>query len=276
MERPGEALDRQAGHGPALNTNMGHNTERMMKLFRNALAALVAASALLAAWPAGAQSPAGVPDAALRKNLGERLPQMRKIDEISRTPMPGLFEVRIGTDIFYSDAEGNFLIQGYLFDTRQKRNITEERQEKLLAVNFDDLPLKDAFTVTRGNGKRKVAVFEDPNCGYCKRMERDLQKVDNVTMYVFLYPILGPDSTRKSRAIWCAPDKAAAWTDWMVRDRQPAATAGSCDAAALERNVELGRKLKITGTPTMVFADGTRVPGAMSAAQFEKQLAESR
>ena len=133
--------------------------------------------------------------------------------------MPGLFEVRVGTDLFYTDAEGNFLIQGHLIDTKLQRNLTEERIDKLLAIDFDALPLKDAFTIVRGNGKRKMAVFEDPNCGYCKRFERDLQKVDNVTIYMFLYPILGPDSTDKSRNIWCAKDKAKAWLDWMVRDQ---------------------------------------------------------
>ncbi len=117
-----------------------------------------------------------------------------------------------------------------------------------------------------------MAVFEDPNCGYCKRFERDLQKVDNVTIHMFLYPILGPDSTDKSRNIWCAKDKGKAWQDFMVRD-QPAPTA-SCDTAALARNLEFGKKHKISGTPTLVFTDGTRVPGAIGAPQVEKLLAE--
>ena len=143
-----------------------------------------------------------------------------------------------------------------------------------MAIDFSALPLKDAFTIVRGNGKRKLAVFEDPNCGYCKRFERDLQKVDNVTVHMFLYPILGPDSTDKSRNIWCAKDKAKAWQDWMVRDQ--AAPAASCDTAALARNVEFGKKHKITGTPTLVFADGTRVPGAIGAQQVEKLLADAK
>jgi thiol:disulfide interchange protein DsbC len=237
---------------------------------RAALVLLAAASALLAQ----AQAPAGVPEATLRRILTERLPQLGKVDEVSRTPMPGLYEIRVGTDIFYSDAEGNYVIQGQLIDTRAKRNITEERQEKLLAIAFDALPLKDAFTFVRGNGKRKVAIFEDPNCGYCKRFERELQKVDNVTVHVFLYPILGPDSTEKSRNIWCAKDKSKAWLDWMVRDQVPASA--SCDAAALARNVEFGKKHRISGTPTLIMADGTRVPGAVNAAQFEKLLADSK
>jgi thiol:disulfide interchange protein DsbC len=234
-----------------------------MQLIKNAaLAALVAAG--LISGMAHAQ------EAAIRKNLGERLPQMGKIDEVSKTPMPGLFEVRVGTDVYYSDAEGNFLLHGQMFDTRLQRNLTEERMEKLLAIDFSALPVKDAFTVVRGTGKRKLAVFQDPNCSYCKRFERDLLKVENITVYMFLYPILGADSVDKSRNIWCARDKAKAWQDWMVRDQ--AAPPASCDTAAVARNVEFGKKHKITGTPTLIFADGTRVPGAIGAAQVERLL----
>jgi thiol:disulfide interchange protein DsbC len=211
-------------------------------------------------------------EALIRKNLTERIPQLPKIDEISRTPMAGLFEVRVdGTEIYYTDAEANFLIQGQLIDTRSRRNITEERVEKLSAIDFSTLPLKDAITIVRGNGKRKLAVFEDPNCGYCKRFERDMQKVDNVTVYLFLYPILGPDSTDKSRNIWCAKDRAKAWQDHMLSGQ--AASQAQCDTAAIQRNLELGRKHKITGTPTLIAVDGTRVPGAIGTAQIEKLIA---
>ncbi|MFM8609783.1 MAG: DsbC family protein [Burkholderiaceae bacterium] len=251
--------------------------------------AIAAASALLAV-PAQAQTPAapaagaaaqaGAPqpaDAAtqarIRKNLKDRLPQIDSVDEVNRTPMPGLFEVRIDTDIVYTDAEANFLIYGNLVDTRAKRNLTEERQAKLNALDFDALPVADAFTVVRGNGKRKVAVFQDPNCGYCKRFERDLQKVDNITVHMFLLPILGKDSTDKAGHIWCAKDRVKAWQDWMLRNQTPAAA--SCDTAALKRNVDFGRKHRINGTPTLVFADGTRVPGAINAEQLEKMLADA-
>ena len=216
-------------------------------------------------------------EAAIRKTLGERLPQLKQIDEISKTAMPGLYEIRTnGTDIFYTDAKGDFLLQGNLIDTKQRRNLTEERVEKLTAINFEALPFKDAFTIVRGNGKRKLAVFEDPNCGYCKRFEVDMQKVDNVTIHMFLYPILSADSTEKSKNIWCAKDRAKAWQDWMVRD-QPASAlpaANGCDVTAIARNVELGRKFKINGTPTLVFADGSRVPGAIGAALVEEHLAK--
>jgi len=214
-------------------------------------------------------------EAAIRKNLAERIPQLQKIDEVSKSAMPGLFEIRVnGTEIYYTDGEGNFLLQGSLIDTRQRRNLTEERVDKLNAISFDALPLKDAFTIVRGTGKRKLAVFEDPNCGYCKRFERDLQKVDNVTIHMFLYPILSADSTEKSKNIWCTKDRVKAWQDWMVRDK--AAATASCDISAIERNVEIGRKHKITGTPTLIFADGTRVPGAITAAQVEKYLTDAK
>jgi thiol:disulfide interchange protein DsbC len=221
---------------------------------------------------AATQVPPAV-EAALRKNLPERLPSFPRIDQVSRTPVPGLYEVRIGTELFYSDAEGNYIINGEMMDTKGRRNLTEERMEKLLAIDFSQLPVKDAFVIVRGNGKRKMAVFEDPNCGYCKRFERDLQKIDNVTVYMFLYPILGPDSTEKSRAVWCAKDKANAWTGWMVRNEPLAKPDASCDVTALTRNIEFGRKYKITGTPTLVFADGSRVPGAIGAPDIEKLLA---
>lgn len=187
--------------------------------------------------------------------------------------MAGLYEVRIGTDLFYTDAKGNYVIQGELIDTKARRNLTEDRISKLTAINFSDLPLKDAVTIVRGDGKRKVAVFEDPNCGYCKRFERDMQKVENVTVYLFLYPILSPDSAEKSRNIWCAKDKVTAWQDMMVRDKSPAAA--SCDTTALQRNLAFGKKHKITGTPTLIFADGGRVPGAIGAQEVEKRLAEA-
>lgn len=233
------------------------------------LALLVAAAAL----PGLVQAQ----EATIRKNLGERIPQLQKIDEISKSAMPGLYEIRVnGVEILYTDAEGNFLIQGTLIDTKQRRNLTEERVDKLTAVPFDSLPFKDAFTLVRGNGKRKLAVFEDPNCGYCKRFERDLAKIDNVTVYVFLYPILSPDSTEKAKNIWCTKDKGKAFTDYMLRDITPAVASAQCDTGAIARNVELGKKHRITGTPTLLTTDGTRVPGALNTQQIEKLLSDNK
>lgn len=211
-------------------------------------------------------------EAAIRKNLGERVPALKQIDEVNKTPMPGLYEVRLGNEVLYTDAEGNFLIQGQLLDTRARKNLTEERIEKLTAIAFADLPLKNAFTLVRGNGKRKMAVFEDPNCGYCKRFEKDMQGVTDVTVHLFLIPILGADSVEKARNIWCAKDRAKAWNDWMQKDNLP--KAAECNTEAITANLDLAHKHRITGTPTLVFANGTRVPGAINAQQVEKLLAQ--
>jgi thiol:disulfide interchange protein DsbC len=218
--------------------------------------------------------PAFAQEAAIRKNLSEKFPAFAKIDEVSKTPMNGLYEVRVGFDIFYTDEQGNYLLQGSLMDVRARRNLTEERVEKLSEVDFDKLPVNDAFKIVRGDGKRKLAVFEDPNCGYCKRFERDLTTVNNVTVYLFLYPVLGPDSIAKSRNIWCAKDKPKAWNDWMLRNTAPANA--DCDVAALKRNREFGQKYNITGTPTLIFANGSRAPGAISAEEVEKMLVAAK
>jgi thiol:disulfide interchange protein DsbC len=238
----------------------------LKKISRQVLATALVGLLAFSAW---------ADEAVIRKNLAERFPNFPPIDEVSKTPIPGVFEVRLnGTDIIYTDAEANHLIQGSIVDTKARTNLTEIRTTKLSAIDFAALPLKDAFTIVRGNGKRKIAVFEDPNCGYCKRYEREMQKVDNATFYMFLYPILGADSVTKSNNLWCAKDKAKAWQDYMVRDI--AVATASCDTAAVARNVEFGKKYKITGTPTMFFVDGSRVPGAIDAAQVEKMLASAK
>ncbi len=210
----------------------------------------------------------------IRKNLAERIPKLPKIDEIVKAPIAGLYEIRVGgTDIYYTDSGGNYLIDGQLIDAKSGKNLTEERVNKLSAIDFKDLPLKDAFVIKRGTGARKIAVFEDPNCGYCKRFEADMQKVNNVTVYMFLYPILGDDSTVKSKTIWCAADKGKAWMDWMLNE-VPLRGQSKCNTDALARNVEFGKKHRITGTPTLLLADGTRIPGAIGSAQLEKMLAD--
>ena len=219
--------------------------------------------------------PALAQEAVIRKNLAERLPDFPKIDEVSKTPIPGLWEVRIGSDLLYTDEQGNHVIQGTVFDTKAKVNLTEKRIEKLTAIDFDQLPLKDAMVVKQGSGARKLAVFADPNCGYCKRFERDLLTVKDVTIYTFLYPVLGPDSNDKSRSIWCAKDAMKTWRAWMIDSVTPPKAMGACDTAAIERNSAFGRKYRINGTPAILFEDGRRVPGAMPAAEVEKRLAEA-
>jgi thiol:disulfide interchange protein DsbC len=214
-------------------------------------------------------------DAAIRKNLAERLPDFPKIDEISKTPIPGLYEVRVGTDVFYTDEQGNHLIEGQMIETKTRNNLTEARLAKLTAIDFASLPLKDAIVWKQGSGERRIAVFADPNCVYCKKFERELQQVKDVTVYTFLYPILGGDSPDKSRNIWCAKDNTTAWREWMLDGAMPARAMGQCDISALQRNVNLGRKHKVNGTPALVFEDGKRVPGALPVEQVEKNLASA-
>ena len=232
-----------------------------------------AATAMFAVLTLG-QAFAASPEDTIRQSLNERIPQLTKIDEVRTTSMQGLYEVRVGTDVFYTDAQGNYLIQGELIDTQARRNLTEDRIKALTAVKFSDLPLNDAIKVVQGKGERHIAVFADPNCGYCKRFERDMQSVDNVTMHVFLIPILSPDSVEKSRNIWCAKDQAKAWQDYMLKGEK--STSATCDTKALERNLAFAHKYKITGTPTIVFTDNTRVPGAISAKDVEKRLSSAK
>ena len=213
----------------------------------------------------------------IRKAIARRYPELKAIDEVRKAPVAGLYEIRVnGSDIYYTDANANHLIVGNIYSTRDHVNLTEERVNKLTAITYDKLPFKDSFTIVRGNGERKLVVFEDPNCGYCKRFERELQTINNVTVHLFLYPILGPDSLEKSKSIWCAKDRAQTWQDWMVREQGLPTTIAMCDTTALQRNVELGRVFKVTGTPTLFFIDGSRVPGAIDAKQIEKRLSEAR
>ena len=214
-------------------------------------------------------------EAAIRKNLAERLPTFPKIDEVRATPIAGLFEVRFGTEIRYTDAKGEYLVEGDLIDLKSKKSLTQERVEKLTAVSFDSLPLKDAIVWKRGNGSRRMAVFADPNCGYCKRFERGLQEMKDVTVYTFLIPILGSDSREKTRNILCAKDNADAWLGWMLKDRQPVKPQGSCDEAAIDRNMAFARKHQIHGTPAIIFEDGSRVPGAIPPEAIAERLSKA-
>jgi thiol:disulfide interchange protein DsbC len=231
-------------------------------------AAAAAVLALAAAVPAVAQ------EALIRKNLAERIPALPKIDEVRPTPVAGIFEVRYGGgEIFYSDATGDHIfVEGAMVATATMSNLTEARLDKINAIDFAALPLKDAITLKQGSGERKMAVFVDPNCGYCKRFERDLTTIKDVTIYTFLMPILGADSKTKSRDIWCAGDSPKVWRGWMLDGKAPPKAAAQCDSAAVERNLALSRQYRINGTPAVVFADGTRRPGAISAEMVEKLL----
>ena len=215
-------------------------------------------------------------EALIRKNLAERLPDFPKIDEVTKTAIPGLYEVRIGTEIVYTDERGDHVLQGSLIDTKTRRDLTQARIDKLTAIDFAALPLKDAIVWKQGSGERKLVVFADPNCGYCKKFETEMQQVKDVTVYTFLIPILGGDSPDKARNVWCAKDNATVWRDWMIKGTAAPRSMGSCDASALQRNLAMARKYRVTGTPALVFEDGKRVPGAVPPDQVEKQLLASR
>jgi thiol:disulfide interchange protein DsbC len=215
-------------------------------------------------------------EALIRKNLAERLPDFPKIDEIRPTPIAGLFEVRIGTEIVYTDERGDHVVQGSLIDTKTRSDLTQARVDKITAIDFAALPLKDAIVWKQGSGARKLVVFADPNCGYCKKFESDMQQVKDVTVYTFLLPILGADSNDKARNIWCAKDNSTVWRDWMIKGAQAPRTMGNCDTSVLQRNIAMAKKHRVNGTPALVFEDGKRIPGALPAAEVEKQLLASR
>ncbi len=230
--------------------------------------ALFPALLLLAAAPAVAD------EAVIRKVLTERFATL-KIDEIRPSPVQGVWEVRFdGSEILYSDATGEHIFAGgALIETKTRTDLTERRLEQVLAVAWDTLPLKDAIAIRQGNGQRRMAVFADPNCGFCKRFERDIAGLKDVTIHVFLLPILGPDSVVKSRDIWCARDASRAWRDWMLDGKLPSKASASCKTEALDRNLAFSRTHRINGTPAVFFADGTRRPGAIPIAQVEQLLA---
>jgi thiol:disulfide interchange protein DsbC len=184
--------------------------------------------------------------------------------------------VRIGTELLYTDERGDHVIQGSIIETRTRNDLTQARIDKITAIDFAALPLKDAIVWKQGTGARKLVVFADPNCGYCKKFETEMQQVKDVTVYTFLYPILGGDSPEKSKNIWCAKDNGAAWRDWMIKGAAAPRSMGNCDTSALTRNVALGKKYRVTGTPALVFEDGKRIPGALPPAEVEKQLLASR
>jgi thiol:disulfide interchange protein DsbC len=215
-------------------------------------------------------------EAAIKKNLAARLPNLPQIDEVSKSPVNGLWEVRLGSQIVYSDDQGSFVIEGEIIDTQKHLNLTEARVAKLTEFNYASLPLKDAVVWKRGTGARKMVVFADPNCAYCKRLEHDLNDVKDVTVYTFLYPILGGDSPEKSKAIWCAKNNGQVWRSWMLDAVAPPATAATakCDTSALDRNIALAKKHGVVGTPNIVFEDSDRSTGIMSSEELEKKFSD--
>jgi thiol:disulfide interchange protein DsbC len=239
----------------------------MKKIVRITVTALAVASATL-----GGTAYADPATDKLKATLQSRLGGDMQVKSVAKSPVAGLYEVNLGTQIIYSDANGDYVLLGDLVDTKSRTNLTEARLAEINKIDFAKLPLADAVKVVRGNGSRKIAVFADPNCPYCKQLETELKTLDNVTVYTFLYPVLSPDSVVKSKAIWCSADRAKTWEAWMIERKVPGGPA-NCDTSALDKNIALGREMNVTGTPTLFLADGHRLPGVVSADQLDRALA---
>lgn len=212
-------------------------------------------------------------EATLKKTLQQRLDDGAQVESVTKTPYAGLYEVKIGNEIVYTDAEAKYVFIGRIVDAETSKDYTAARLEEINRIKFSDLPLDLAFKTVHGNGKRVIAVFEDPNCGYCKRFRKTLAETKDITVYTFMYNILSEDSKVKSKNVWCSADRGKTWDDWMLNGKVPPAAPDSCMANPNDKVLELGRKLRITGTPTVFFTDGTRVPGAIDAKGLENKLA---
>lgn len=236
----------------------------MMKKLRSIAA--IAALATIATY-------AFADEATVKKAVETAYPKF-KVEKVTKTPYAGLYEVFMGGQIIYTDEKMTFLIaEGRLVDPKTKKDITGERLEELTRIDFNTLPLDQAIKVVKGNGSRKLVVFSDVDCPYCKRLERnELANITDVTIYTFLYPIeqLHPDAANKSKLIWCANNRVKAWEDWILRDTLPNA-AGNCEVP-LEKVGQLARKAGVNSTPTLFFADGKRMLGAQPYKEIERML----
>ncbi|NYT67272.1 DsbC family protein [Pusillimonas noertemannii] len=191
------------------------------------------------------------------------------LDSVKPTRFADIYELRIGSDLLYTNAGVEYVLQGSLIDARNKEDLTAKSLDELTRVAFDSLPLESAIKQVKGDGSRKMVVFEDPNCGYCKRLHQTLEGMDNFTVYTLLFPILSPDSTVKARNIWCAGDRAQAWRNVMLKNQAP--PNAQCETP-IEANLALGRKLLVRGTPAIIFEDGSRVNGALPKDALEARL----
>ena len=206
----------------------------------------------------------------LKAEIQKKLGASAKVKSVSPAPVSGLYEVLVGNDIFYTDTSGKYLIQGEIIELASGKNITEQRQTDLNRIKWSDLTPANAIKNVRGNGSRQLAVFSDPNCGYCKRLEKSLQQLDNITIYTYLIPILSPDSTQKAKQIWCSSDPYKTYIDWMVNGIAPSGK-GEC-STPLDKNMAFAKTYGITGTPTLFFTDGSRFPGAVQITDIEKKF----
>ena len=214
-------------------------------------------------------------EAAIRKALEAKL-SSAKIEGVQPGPIPGLWEVRLRTSegmrVLYTDATGSHVIQGSIYEVRTDRNLTEERMRKLNAVKFEALPLDLAVKVQRGSGKRVLAMFSDPYCPACRQFERSLGQLDDVTIYVFMYPVIRPENSDHSRAVWCSTDRAKAWLELAAAQTPKVPDAGARCANPVDKVLELGRKLGVNSTPTLILANGERVTGGLSPDDLKELL----
>lgn len=212
-------------------------------------------------------------EASVKKLLQPKVGEGAVIESVVKTPFANIFEVKIGDELIYTDSEAKFIFIGRLIDAQSSRDLTQSRLDEMNRIKFSDLPLDAAIKSVKGNGKRVIAVFEDPNCGYCKRFRKTVNEMKDITVYTFMYDILSDDSRIKSKNIWCSNDKLKAWDDWMVNGKTPVPAPESCASTPHEKILEIGKKYKVTGTPTIFFTDGSRVPGAIDAKMLEAKLA---
>ena len=249
-----------------------------MNTIARALRFLVAGSLALACLSAWSD------DAAIRKSWNQRYPKGPAIDEITKTPIAGLYELRVGGDLVYSDEQGNYMIypgrdmgngqlpDGHILDVHKNVDVTDQRLSRLMAREVPKLPYADALVFKQGSGSRKMVVFEDPNCHYCKDAERSFMQLKDVTIYTFLIPILGDDSVAKARTIWCSRNNAQVWRDWMLNGVMPPRPMGACDLSAIQRNLDLAARHHLNYTPAIIFEDGSRFAGNADLAHLNKRL----
>lgn len=235
------------------------------------LSVMTATLALLCTGAIFSESAQAQADQQIKAEIQKKLGANAKVRSVTPAPVSGLYEVLVGNDIFYTDSSGKYLIQGEIIELATGKNITEQRQADLNRIKWTDLNQANAFKTVRGNGTRQLAVFSDPNCGYCKRLEKSLQQLDNVTIYTYLIPILSADSVQKSKQIWCSTEPNKSYIDWMVNG---IALSGKTDCSnPLDKNLTYAKTYGITGTPTLFFTDGSRFPGAVQIADIEKKFA---
>lgn len=206
-------------------------------------------------------------DKEIRQSLQNNFPGIT-IEHVSKTPYAGLYEIVIDGQLLYTDDKGRYVFDGSVIESKNRRNLSDERRRVLFAIKFDDLPLELAVKRVKGNGKRKLAYFTDPNCSYCKKLEKELSKVSDVTLYLFMYPLF-PNSDEIIRNVRCSADPIKAWDNWMLHEISPAA--GSCDTPT-DKVKALGQKLRVSGTPNLIFGNGIQMPGYLPAEELEKNL----